>query len=159
MLWVHGHYRRWAVLEGERRRIYVLRYRCRHCGATPSVLPGICLPYRSQNALQVMEYIARVGEAGRGSVPRYEEELRGCERIWGLVYVMVLAVLGGWLPRGQDAPREVMERLLQMWPQPGACQQYLLERHGVSLLGHYRIHDWARKSVGIGAVAGGFDSS
>lgn len=156
-MWVHGHYRRWAMVSEQRVCIYVLRYRCPECGVTTSVLPGSCLPYRSLDAGMVILFIA-YGGARAQAVPRYEEELRVYQRVWAGTFVAVVAALN-WLPRTGNAAREVMGLLLGRWPQAGQAQETLLKCHGVSLLGHYRIHNWARKGVDPVSGCTRFDSS
>lgn len=150
-MWAHGSYERYAaaVFKG-----YVLirvrRFLCPACRKTTSVLPAHCIPYRSQDVTRVMRYLAYGAQGvvpGETVVPCYEEDLKRCERRWQSSYPLVLTVLTlNLVPRSTEVAREVMRALLGLWPTPEVCQRELLHRHGVSLFGTYRIHDWARTS-------------
>lgn len=130
----HGKYERYLG----NHRITVARFRCKHCGATVSMLPDFALPYRYQSLDETDAYFRASDEQRR--------EMSNADllhRYWRC-WTRHCAVLQRC--RGSAAGRPVRDPL-KYWRQlsnagGGLAREHgrLIGRYGLSLLGRYRCH-------------------
>ncbi len=129
----HAKYKRYV----SRHQIEVVRFRCKHCGLTVSMLPDFALPYRYQSLDATDAYFQASDEERRNMANA--DLLRRYWRRWTRHYLMLQRCLDGvvgrlsraalgywrWLSRGGGLARRHVEAIA---------------RYGLSLLGRYRCH-------------------
>lgn len=140
----HGHYDRFLVHDGKPHTILVARFLCPRCRRTISMLPSFVLPYRLLPGSMVQSWFA--GDRSHAGTAQYESLLKDYQRCWERQCVTLHAMLGGALGRMDPGklPQQLYRALMAQWGDLAGANVGLLQEFGQSLLGHYRIHDWAR---------------
>ena len=146
----HGSYERFLVNEGKPWTIEVARFICPQCRHTVSLLPSFVLPYRLLPVSMVEAWF--LGERQHIGTAQYESLLKGYHRHWARVRAGQLhRVLGNALGRiePEHANVQLLEAMTGHWQNLEGANVGLLKDFGESLLGRYRIHDWARVSRNV----------
>jgi hypothetical protein len=148
----HGHYDRFLVHDGKPHTIAVARFLCPCCSSTTSLLPSFVLPYRLLPVSMVESWFA--GDRSHAGSAQYESLLKDYRRRWERQCGALYAMLGGALGRMDtgELPQQLYRALIGQWGDLAGVNVGMLQDFGQSLLGTYRIHDWAR--VARSAVGG-----
>lgn len=144
----HGFYERGVVELGVLLLILVARFLCPGCHRTVSCLPSFALPYRMIVAETVEAFFQqRYAEAG---IARHRDLLEVYRQRWNERAPEIERISGGYFGplNDQPSPKRLLESMLGQWGKLRRASQELLDRFGESLLGVYRIHDWARAPRG-----------
>lgn len=140
----HGHYERFLVHDGKPHMIAVARFLCPCCRRTTSLLPSFALPYRLLPASMVQSWFE--GDHSHVGSAQYESLQKDYRRHWerrcGALHAMLGGALGRMDPGG--LPQQLYRALIGQWGDLAGANAGLLRDFGQSLLGTYRIHDWAR---------------
>jgi hypothetical protein len=128
--------------------IWIARFLCPACRRTTSVLPSFALPYRLVGTDTVEAFLqGRMEEPG---IARHWDLLFAYRRRWEERAPRIEAVTGLFFGRLDDepAPTRLFAALLAKWGDLQRASPEMLELFGEALLGHHRIHDWARAPRG-----------
>ena len=137
----HGSYTRYAGPSG-RERLRIVRFLCRSCGLTISVLPASHLPYRALHADRLQAHADRQAGVGQGPDPPPDEAEAGClRRAWTRLRTRVEVMKNAFGPLvsvsidSLEALWLGMRRAKATLP---AILGFLATTHKISLLGDYR---------------------
>ena len=137
----HGHYTRFASPSGQE-LLTVLRFLCRACGLTISVLPASRLPYRSLPAERLQAHADCQAGVGHGPDPPPDKLEAGClRRAWTCLRTRVEVMKNAFGPLLSVSIGSVEALWLGMRQAkatlPGILG-FLATTHKISLLGDYR---------------------
>lgn len=128
--------------------IWIARFLCPVCRRTTSLLPSFAQPYRLMGTDTIEAFLqGRLDEPG---VAQYWDLLHSYGRRWEQRSPEIEAVTGAFFgPAGDEsAPHRLLWAMLSKWGNLQQASVQLLELFGETLLGRYRIHDWARAPRG-----------
>ena len=138
----HGHYKRYENPEGTAQE-RVMRYLCRPCGLTISVLPPHRLPYRTIRTDRLQgdfDGRARIQAKGLDPPPRVVEA--GClQRAWSALSARVDTLQEAFGQLIEDSVSEATSlwtNLRETMDSVPRMLRFLSEHHRISLLGNYR---------------------
>jgi len=137
----HGHYTRFASPSGQE-LLTVLRFLCRACGLTISVLPASRLPYRAIEVDRLQTHADRQAGVGQGPDPPPDELEAGClRRAWTCLRTRVELLknaLGPLVSVGIGSVEPLWLGMQQAKATLPGILGFLATTHKISLLGDYR---------------------
>jgi len=138
----HGHYKRYEDPEGTTQE-RVMRYLCRPCGLTISVLPPHRLPYRAIRTDRLQgDFDGRAGIQAKGLDPPPRVVEAGClQRAWSALSARVETLQEAFGQLIEDSVSEATSlwtNLRETMDSVPRMLRFLSEHHRISLLGNYR---------------------
>lgn len=141
----HGCYERFVVVDTRPQSLKIARFYCPRCRRTTSCLPSFALPYRLLPADLVQSWLS--GCRSHAGAAQYQSLLESYHRYWESGRARQLFRMLGLALGRIDADKpglSLFSALVSHWGDLAGASVGMLDSYGESLLGRYRIHDWAR---------------